>query len=178
MDPFIGEIRMFTGNFAPVGWLFCHGQSLDTDGKYEQLYAVIGTAYESKDNGSFCLPDFRGKVPLHQGQGPGLSAYRLGQSYGSETISLTFGNLPQHNHQFFADTDPSTSNEAAGHIIASYNINPPINYYKKEPSSEKHVAMNDASISQTGSSKPHSNMQPYLAFSFIICYEGVFPPRP
>ena len=177
MDPFIGEIRMFTGNFAPVGWLFCHGQSLDKAGKYKQLFELLGPTFgESGDK--FNLPDFRGKVPLNQGQGPGLSSYSLGQSYGSETIALTSDNLPQHKHQFFADRDPSTSNEAAGHVIGNYNIKPPVNYYKTSPSSAKHVSMNDASISQTGSNKPHSNMQPYLAFSFIICYDGVFPPRP
>ncbi len=177
MDPFIGEIRMFTGNFAPVGWLFCYGQTLNIEGKYQPLYSLIGTIYGGKD-GSFNLPDFRGKVPLNQGQGPGLSSYSLGQSYGCETIALTSDNLPQHKHQFIVDADPSSSNEAAGHVIGNYNVKPEIDYYKKEPSSEKYVSMNDAAISQTGSNKPHSNMQPYLAFSFIICYDGVYPPRP
>lgn len=167
-DPFIGEIRMFGGNFAPVGWAFCNGQLLAIS-QNDALFALIGTTYGGDGVSTFGLPDLRGRGPIHQGQGLGLSPYVLGQLAGTESVTVLQSQLPAHTH-------PAALNNAAG-----TTNNPQNATWATAPNAQSYnaaapdVAMSASSITTAGSSVPHDNMPPFLAVSFIICLEGIFP---
>jgi microcystin-dependent protein len=167
-DPYIGEIRMFAGNYAPQDWAFCDGQLLPIS-QYDTLFALIGTTYGGDGQTTFALPDLRGRLPIHLGSGPGLSPRQLGEPGGAETVVLTSPQLPVHSHVLYASTSPAGSSSPAGNVTATVsgaNI-----YGAGAPT----VAMNAQSVAPSGGSAPHDNVMPYLCLSFIIALYGIFP---
>lgn len=172
-DPFLAEIRMFAGNFAPTGWAFCNGQLL-TISQNTALFSLLGTSYGGNGRSTFGLPNMQGNVPLHRGQGPGLSDYALGDTGGSATVTLLTSQLPPHTHTAQTDTagggidTPSTASS-----WGTAGRGKPAAY----AAASALTAMSPSAIATTGSSQPHNNMSPYLAVNFIIALQGVFPPR-
>jgi microcystin-dependent protein len=162
-EPFIGEIRMFGGNFAPFGWAFCDGAVLPIS-QYNALFALIGTTYGGDGQNTFNLPDLRGRLPVHQGSG-----FVIGQSAGTETVTLTVNQIPQHTHAVSARTS-ATAGSPSG---ATYGGNTTDAIYTATPSAQ----MNAAMVGIGGGSQPHANMMPYGVVSFIIALEGIFPSR-
>jgi microcystin-dependent protein len=171
MEPFIGQIIMFAGNFAPQGWAFCDGQLLSI-AQNTALFSILGTTYGGNGQTTFGLPDLRGRVPIHPGQGPGLSSYALGQQAGTETVTLTVQQIPQHTHAFTpgCSTDPPNSNSPSNAVPA-----PPegIQAYN----TEANASMRPGNSSSVGGSQPHDNLQPYNCVNFIIALQGIFPSR-
>lgn len=170
-DPFLAEIRIFAGNFAPSGWAFCNGQILPL-AQNAALFSLLGTTYGGNGQTNFALPDLQGRVPMQPGQGPGLSLRNLGESGGSATVALTESEMPAHSHALSATTAPADDDDPAGKLLAT-------------AAEGVHVygpAQNLVAMGQTdgaaGGSQPHNNRQPYLALTFIIALEGVYPPRP
>ncbi|MBI4914267.1 MAG: phage tail protein [Acidobacteria bacterium] len=162
-QPFVGEIRMFGGNFAPAGWMFCAGQLLPIS-ENETLFQLIGTTYGGDGQETFALPDLQGRIPLHQGNG-----FILAETGGAEEITLTVQQIPAHSHPLLAATLNGDQKSPAGNLLAnSFNVTPYIN----DPPTAN---MNPAAISAVGGSQPHTNFQPYLCVSFIISLYGVFP---
>ncbi len=169
--PYLGEIRMFAGNFAPVGYAFCNGQLLLIS-EYEALFTLIGTTYGGDGQTTFALPDLRGRLPMHQGTGAGLSTRVIGQTGGSETVTLTLNQLPQHTHVATGSGTDGNSLSPAGNVWAAgagganaYNNTAP------------NTAMNAQTIGQAGGNQPHEIMSPFLAINFIIALLGRFPSR-
>ncbi len=165
--PFIGEIRMFGGNFAPRGFAFCHGQLLAIS-QNDVLFSLIGTTYGGDGQSTFALPDLRGRIPVHAGQGPGLSSYVLGQSAGSETVTLTQGQFPAHTHAAQAQSAAGNQPAPGGGIWAASGLN----QFSANPPS---AGMSPAAIGPAGGSLPHDNMMPFQVVSFIIALEGIYP---
>lgn len=163
--PFVGEIRMFGGNFAPVGWMFCNGAVLPIS-ENEVLFQLIGTTYGGDGQTTFQLPDLRGRVPVHQGTG--LSTYQMGESGGVETVTLTQNQIPAHNHTPFG-CNTGNSETPANNFWANSNTGKP---YAAAPAA---VQMNVGTIASAGGSQPHDNMIPFLCVSYIIALFGVFP---
>ena len=162
-QPYVGEIRMFGGNFAPVGWAFCGGQQLPISDN-ETLFALIGTTYGGDGETTFGLPDLRGRVPIHQGGGAALA-----ESGGVEAVTLTVSQIPSHNHALMASAGPGGINTPGGNVTAesaAVKI-----YYADQPT----VAMAPQAIGPSGGSQPHTNFQPYLCINFIISLFGIFP---
>jgi microcystin-dependent protein len=170
-EPYLGEIQMFGGNFAPRGWMFCNGQLLPIQNN-EALFALIGTTYGGDGTTTFALPDLRGRAPIHQGFGGGAS-YVIGQAAGTETVTLLASDMPAHTHGLQASTAPATSTDPAGRSLASSTA---LDAYTS--SGDALVAMNVAAIGNAGNGLPHENMAPYVAINFIIALEGIFPSRP
>jgi microcystin-dependent protein len=166
-QPYVGEIRMFGGNFAPAGWAFCDG-SLQPISEYETLFNLIGTTYGGDGQQTFALPDLRGRLPIHMGQGPGLGSYVIGQTGGTETVTLNTNQIPAHNHLFMVSGTAAAASSPQGNILA--NATP--NLYVRDVPSDN---MSNASIGLSGGNQPHENMMPYLCVSFIISYFGIFP---
>jgi microcystin-dependent protein len=162
-SPFVGEIRMFGGNFAPAGWMFCEGQLLPIT-EYEVLFNLIGTTYGGDGQTTFALPDLRGRVPIHVGIG-----FIQGQRSGVETVTLTVNQAPQHSHPLLASTAQGLQGNAAGSLPAASNT---VSIYKASTPS---TPMGGQAIGSAGGSQPHSNMQPYLCVDFIISLFGIFP---
>lgn len=165
--PFIGEIRMFGGTFAPVGFAFCDGQLLPI-AQYDALFNLIGTTYGGDGQTTFALPDLRGRIPVHTGQGPGLSNYVLGQLGGSESVTLTVPQLTQHTHAALAQSGAGNQPGPAGGVWAASAQN---QFSAGAPS----AGMSPAAVGPAGGSQPHDNMMPFQAVSFIIALEGIFP---
>lgn len=154
-DPFVGEIRMFAGSFAPNGWAFCGGQLMAIS-QNTALFSLLGTYYGGDGKSTFALPDLRDRVPIHQGQGPGLTQRNLGEQGGSPTVTLSGAELPTHAHP--VSTAAATTNQAAGGV----------------PAAGGHYV----GVGTPGNAPlPHDNRSPYLGLSFIIALQGVFPPR-
>jgi microcystin-dependent protein len=160
-EPFIGEIRMFGGNFAPLGWAFCDGAVIAIS-QNEALFSLIGTTYGGDGQTTFQLPDLRGRLPVHQG-----SNYVLGQAAGAESVTVTVNQMPQHTHTVSARAS-ATAGSPSG---AMYGGNTTGTIYSATPSAQ----MNAAMIGIGGGSQPHSNMMPYGVVSFIIALEGIYP---
>ena len=159
-DPFLGEIVMFAGNFAPRGWAFCDGQLLAISNN-QALFSILGTTYGGDGRTSFALPDLRGRVSMHPGNGPGLSSYGLGQKGGAEQITLTQLQMPSHNHGVnVASTNTATESDEANAVSV-------FNSY--EPKS--------AGFGETGGNQPIDIRQPYQNINYIIALQGVFPSR-
>lgn len=167
-DPFIGEIRMFAGNFAPRGFALCDGQLLPI-AQNTALFSLLGTTYGGDGRTTFALPDLRGRIPMHPGQGPGLSQHRLGEKGGQESVTLSETQLPSHTHTAHATEEASNKNKPGNALWARKKI------YDTEPTST--VAMNPGAIGSTGGGQDHENKQPYLCINFIIALQGVFPSR-
>lgn len=171
MTPYIGEIRMFAGNFPPVGWMFCDGALLPIQ-TYDTLFTLIGTTYGGDGKETFALPDLRGRLPIHTGQGSGLSSRIIGESAGQETVTLVPGHLPIHNHAVNASSDTASATSASGNVLAATDSGNPI--YRSAVAGASTLG---ASVGNAGAAQPHDNLMPYLVVSFIICIEGIFPPR-
>jgi microcystin-dependent protein len=163
-QPYVGEIRMFGGNFAPVGWMFCAGQQLPIS-QYETLFNLIGTTYGGDGQQTFNLPDLQGRTPIHQGGG-----FTLAQKSGSEKITLTTQQIPAHNHAYMASTSAGNANSPQNNLVAAAATG--VTLYFDSPAK---TAMGPNSIGFTGGSQPHDNRQPYLALSFIISLFGIYP---
>src|SRR5215470_11720943 len=155
-QPYVGEIRMFAGNFAPAGWMFCEGQLLPID-QYQTLFQLIGTTYGGDGQSTFALPDMRGRLPLHFGNG-----FTLAETGGVETVTLTVSQIPAHSHPFLATTNGADANSTSGNLLAQ----PPVlsEYFAAAPT----LAMSNQSVGSDGGSQPHNNFQRYLCVDFII----------
>jgi microcystin-dependent protein len=162
-QPYVGEIRMFAGNFAPAGWMFCEGQLLPIS-EYETLFNLIGTTYGGDGQSTFALPDLRGRLPIHFGNG-----FTLAETGGVETVTLTVSQIPAHSHAFLASSSFSTLPNASGNVLGQ---NQAIKLYD---SSNPASAMAAGTTGNTGGSQPHNNFQPYLCVDFIISLFGIFP---
>lgn len=167
-EPFIGEIRMFAGNFAPQRWAFCNGQMLAIS-QNTALFSLLGTQYGGNGQTTFGLPNLQSRVPVSQGQGAGLSDRVVGELFGSETVTLTAGQMPLHGHAEQASTDSAST--AAGPSGALAKTAVPL--YGAGPT----VDRAPAAVTAAGGNQPHNNMAPYLALNFIIALQGVFPSR-
>ncbi len=169
-NPFIGQVKLFGGNFAPRGYMFCQGQLLAIS-QNDALFALIGTTYGGDGQTTFALPDLRSRVPNHQFQGPGLSNYFMGQQAGTETVTLTSNQIPNHTHTVQVSSSPATTGVPSSAVtlgVASTDM------YIAEVADGN---MHPQSINIVGGSQPHDNIQPYLALNFIIAVEGIFPSR-
>ena len=162
-QPYVGEIRMFAGNFAPAGWMFCDG-SLLAISENETLFQLIGTTYGGDGQSTFALPDLRGRLPIHQGGG-----FVLAETGGAESITLTVNQIPAHSHPFLASADAGTQPSPGGFVPAASNVVKP--YTAAAPTG----AMAAQMLSSAGGSQPHNNFQPYLCVDFIISLFGIFP---
>ncbi len=162
-QPYIGEIRMFAGNFAPSGWLFCNGQLLPISA-YDTLFTLIGTTYGGDGQSTFALPNLQGRLPMHAGNGRVLS-----ETGGSETVTLTPNQMPNHTHGLIGSSAPGVANRPTGLVPAA---SPNVDLYAAGPAT---TALAAQSLAAAGGSQPHDNMQPYLALSFIISLFGIFP---
>lgn len=166
-QPFIGEVRMFGGNFAPLGWAFCNGQLLPT-AENDALFALIGTTYGGDGQTTFAVPDLQGRAPIHMGQGLGLTPRTLGEKAGSAGVTLLTGQIPSHTHQLNAAGSPTTG--IPGNTVALAPTNGPSVY--RAPTN---LTPMGAVLAPNSGGQPHENRQPYLAVSFIIALEGIFP---
>jgi len=166
-QPYVGEIRMFAGNFAPLGWMFCHGQLLSI-AENEVLFQLIGTTYGGDGVSTFALPDMRRRFPLHLNETTGPTTYILGQTGGETTATLTTQAIPAHNHVLLAASMLGHLSEPVGAVPATHRD---FNSYDGTPA----VAMEPRAIGSAGGNQPHENMPPYLALSFIISLYGIFP---
>jgi microcystin-dependent protein len=175
-DPFVAEIRIFPFNFAPRGWAFCDGQLLPIS-QNTALFSLIGTFYGGDGKTTFALPDLQGSVPMHPGQGPGLSQHFLGEQSGVETVTLLTTEIPAHAHTVGRALDAlGDSMTPVNNIWAQTgSVRVAVNSYNPGPPTG---AMKSDVIQPTGSSFPHNNMQPYLTLNFCIALQGVFPQRP
>jgi microcystin-dependent protein len=171
-EPFIGQITLFAGNFAPRGWAFCQGQILAI-AQNTALFSILGTTYGGNGTTTFALPDLRGRVAIQQGQGPGLPPYQLGQVGGEPTVTLTTNQMPMHNHTLNVDPNSGDQITPQGHVLAAEASGAAAVYSAAQPA----AAMNPAAIGMAGGNQPHDNMQPYLALNYIIATAGVFPSR-
>ena len=169
-QPYVGEIRMFAGNFNPAGWLFCEGQLLSIS-QNEVLFQLIGTTYGGDGQSTFRIPDLRGRVPIHQGTGPGLTARTIGQKAGVESVTLTVQQIPIHTHAMLGSTSNANATAALNAVAGTIPIFGVRAYGKDAPSTTLHPS----SLSPVGGSQPHENRQPFLALHFIISLFGIFP---
>lgn len=171
-DPFVAEIRIFPFNFAPKGWAWCDGQLLPLS-QNTALFSLLGTTYGGNGKSNFALPDLQGRSPMHPGQGPGLSLHDLGETGGSETVSLLESEIPFHAHTLQAAALPGNSKIPAGGVLArSANGNVYL-----PPAGLPQVSMSPNALAPAGGDAPHNNLQPYLTCYFCIALQGVFPPR-
>ena len=170
-NPFVAEIRIVPFNFAPAGWAFCDGQILPLS-QNTALFSLLGTTYGGNGKSNFALPNLQGNAPLQQGQGPGLSQYFLGETGGSQTVTLLSSEIPAHTHQARAATGGTLSPTPTNNIWATLGSSrtPPPLY-----SDTQNAQMGFTALSVTGGSQPHNNMPPFLALNFIIALQGVFP---
>jgi microcystin-dependent protein len=174
MDPFVAEIRIFPFNFAPKGWAWCDGQLLPLS-QNTALFSLLGTTYGGDGKSNFALPDLQGRAPMHPGQGPGLSLHDLGETGGSETVSLLESEIPSHSHQLRGDNQDPGDTAAPGPSVVFAKSTNAFSYVA--PPATPLVTMSGTAIAPAGGDQPHNNMQPYLTFYFNIALQGVFPPR-
>lgn len=181
-EPFIAEIKIFAGNFAPRGWAFCDGQILPIS-QNTALFSLIGTTYGGDGRTTFALPDLRSRVPVHVGTGAGLSTYRWGQRGGVENVTLTQLEMPSHTHamqstgKMLAESRNGSSDDPAGNMLAAgsniYRPNTPRDDVEMDPA----MLQVTTTAGNAGGNQPHTNVQPYLAMYYIIALIGIFPSR-
>ena len=175
MDPYIDEIRAFGFNFAAQNWAFCNGQTLAI-AQNQALFSIIGTIYGGDGQTTFQLPNLRGQVPMHWGTGPTNTT--IGQVQGTSSVTLSTQQIPQHNHIITAAQPSVTSERSPAPTPTSYlGTAGNRNLLWSNPPANLSAAFSSAAISQTGSSVPHDNMQPYLSINFLIALDGIFPSR-
>ncbi|WP_019990410.1 phage tail protein [Rudanella lutea] len=172
MEGYIAQIIMFAGNFAPRGWAFCNGQILSI-AQNTALFSLLGTTFGGNGQTTFALPDFRGRVPVGTGQGPGLPPVVLGQMAGAATHTLIITEMPAHNHSLVASSQTGNTAAPANAFLAATGALDP----EYRSTLDSGVTLGPNSMSIAGGSQPHNNMQPYLGINFIICMEGIFPAR-
>ena len=172
-DPFVAEIRIFPFNFAPKGWAWCDGQLMPIS-QNTALFSLLGTTYGGDGKSTFALPDLQGRAPMHPGQGPGLSLHDLGETGGSETVSLLESELPSHTHSLRADAaDPADVQAPSAAVVLARSSGG--NAYQSSASGL--IPMAPEMLAPAGGDQPHNNLQPYLTFHFCIALQGVYPPR-
>ena len=164
-QPYVGEIRMFAGNFAPAGWMFCEGQLLPIS-ENETLFQLIGTTYGGDGQSTFALPDLRGRIPIHQGNG-----FILAETGGAEEITLTAQQIPAHSHPLLASTGSASASDPAGNVGARITAAAVFAYGTDNPAQP----LSSQAVGPVGGSQPHTNFQPYLCVDFIISLFGIFP---
>ena len=169
-EPFVGEIRMFAGNFAPRGWAFCDGQLLAVS-QNDALFSLLGTIYGGDGRTTFGLPDLRGRIPLHAGTGPGLSPRRLGSKAGAENETLTTNQLASHSHDWNVNTANATGGAPQGKVLAK-----PVAMRIFRPQNQD-SSLASTTIANTGGSQSHTNLMPTLCINFIIALVGIYPSR-
>jgi microcystin-dependent protein len=162
-QPYVGEIRLFAGSFAPAGWMFCQGQLLSI-AEHETLFQLIGTTYGGNGQTTFALPDLRGRIPVHRGAG-----FALAQAGGEEKVTLTVQQIPTHSHGLVASAQSAVTSAPTAHTLAQTNA---LNLYS---GTAPNVAMASQAVGVAGGAQGHDNMQPYLCVSFIISLFGIFP---
>jgi microcystin-dependent protein len=162
-QPYVGEIRIFAGNFAPAGWMFCEGQLLPIS-ENETLFQLIGTAYGGDGESTFALPDLRGRLPLHQGGG-----FILAETGGAEEVTLTTQQVATHTHPVLATTAVGTAASPQGSVLGASGSS---NVYRQGPAG---AALSNQAVGPKGGSQPHTNLQPFLCVNFIISLFGIFP---
>ena len=170
-DPFVAEIRIFPFNFAPRGWAWCDGQILPIS-QNTALFSLLGTTYGGDGKSNFALPDLQGRAPMHPGQGPGLSLHDLGETGGSETVTLLESEIPSHSHALMSTGGTANRTSPINNSIARVAGAAPY-----QPAGGAVVQMAPEALAPAGGDQPHNNMQPYLTFYFNIALQGVFPPR-
>lgn len=164
-QPYVGEIRMFAGNFAPAGWMFCEGQLLPIS-ENETLFQLIGTTYGGDGQSTFALPDLRGRLPIHQGNG-----LILAETGGAEEITLTVNQIPAHSHPLLGSTATASATDPTGNVGARITVAAVFSYGTDNPPQP----LSPLAVSSVGGSQPHTNFQPYLCVDFIISLFGIFP---
>lgn len=182
MEPYIGEIRAFAGNFVPKGWLQCDGTLLQVS-QYAALYSLLGTTYGGDGRNTFGLPDLRGRLIIQKGQLPGGSFYPLGQKKGEESVTLTTATMASHNHDFIVGTVPAATNLPNGNYLTKARDNNDSNAEVRsylpldtnDDTTQRKVPLNTNALTTEGGSQPHENRQPYLCVTYIIATVGVFP---
>jgi microcystin-dependent protein len=173
-DPFVAEIRIFPFNFAPKGWAWCDGQLLPLS-QNTALFSLLGTTYGGNGKSNFALPDLQGRAPMHPGQGPGLSLHDLGETGGSETVTLLESEIPVHTHAMQANGDFPANVQAPAPDRSLAQSTGGVAY--KPPAGAPMVQFAPEAVAPAGGDFPHNNMQPYLTLFFNIALQGVFPPR-
>lgn len=176
MDPFVAEIRILACNFPPKGWAFCNGQLLPLS-QNTALFSLLGTTYGGDGKSTFALPDMQGNAPMHPGQGPGLSLYDLGETGGSETVTLLESEIPSHSHALLTNTVVGDTNAPSPGVSLARSHNATAYQTTAAQIPSDNVIFAFQAIAPTGGSQPHNNMMPYLTLNFCIALQGVFPPR-
>src|SRR5687767_2257769 len=166
-DPFVAEIRIFPFNFAPRGWAWCDGQLLPLS-QNTALFSLLGTTYGGDGKSNFALPDLQGRAPMHPGQGPGLSLHDLGETGGSETVTLLESEIPAHSHALRGSNTLADTPVPAGNSIARFTSN----IYVQQAGNPALTPMAPESLAPAGGDQPHNNLQPYLTFYFCIALQG------
>ena len=169
-EPFVGEIRMFAGNYAPQGWAFCDGQLLAVS-QNEVLFSLFGTIYGGDGRTTFALPDMRGRIALHQGTGPGLSPRKIGSRGGGEQVTLTGSQIASHSHDWNANTADATGTAPQGKVTAT-----PQGFRIFEPA-DQNTDLDASTIVSTGGGQAHGNLMPTLCVNFIVALLGIYPSR-
>lgn len=171
MENYLGEIRIFAGNYAPDGWHLCDGSMLQIS-QYQTLFAVMGTTYGGDGVNTFGLPDLRGRIPVGQGNGPGLTARRMGLSFGAETATVPQDGWPAHTHALMASSDAATNGTPGENALATTTVQVPLYDAKTNPK-----ALDKRAVNSAGGDQPHRNVMPSSCINFIIATEGLFPSR-
>jgi microcystin-dependent protein len=171
MEPYIGQVCLFGFNYAPRGWAFCNGQLMSI-GQNSALFSLLGTTFGGDGISTFALPDLRGRVAINQGDQPGLSKYAMGQTGGSETVTLNVTQMPQHVHagQLHASNGAANQEEAQNHLLAETAV-------YTDAAANQLMNASAVTVGPTGGNQPHPNLQPYLTLNYCIALEGVYPPR-
>lgn len=170
-EPFVGEIRMFAGNFAPRGWAFCDGQLLAVS-QNDALFSLYGTIYGGDGVTTFGLPDMRGRIPIHAGHGPGLSPRAIGSRAGTEQETVTINELPTHSHTFNGVNTPATENSPGSNETLAQSVG-----YDAYVPNENVTTMSNNNVSAVGGSRSHNNEMPFLCVNFIVALFGIYPSR-
>lgn len=168
-EPFVGEIKMFAGTFAPRNWALCDGQLLSIP-QNDALFSLLGTIYGGDGRTTFGLPDMRGRLPIHMGTGPGLAPRQIGQRFGQENVTVTAAQVPSHTHQMRAADDAGETTDPTGQVQARTSDD---SYSASSPNTN----MASEAISASGGSSSHTNVQPFLCINFIIALFGIYPSR-
>jgi microcystin-dependent protein len=173
-DPFVAEVRIFPFNFAPKGWAWCDGQLMPL-AQNTALFSLLGTTYGGNGMNTFALPDLQGRAPMHHGQGPGLSLHDLGETGGSETVTLLESEVPVHAHALRSNDSVAELQRPSGSVSMSRSVNA---YAYQTVTNANLSALSATALAPAGGGAPHNNMMPFLTFYFCIALQGVFPPRP
>lgn len=169
-QPYVGEIRMFAGNFNPSGWEFCDGQLLPIS-ENETLFQLIGTTYGGDGESTFALPNIQSRIPIHMGTGGSGTTYQLAETGGAESVTLTVQQIPSHTHPLLASLDAGGQTNPNGAVLGALS---PVSIYVPN-ATPPNLPMNASAVTAVGGSQPHDNMQPFLCINFIISLFGIFP---